>query len=278
MIISRKFILTMVMLTLGSSQALAKSPHYVAKLTLPTTSKTIEVPIFSQFLQATKSLSAADTQHLLKFSMKDALASTNPLHYQQLGMQIAQVKHTLQGHVAVFDADLLSEGTDSTDKMQLTYEQLATVYADILNSLQKSKKLLKAFNVKLNSEEGAQALLDNYRQQLDAEPASSNVVLAARLMEARLDGFVRFEHETIRRELQQEFVPLNIAQQNADLGSYLALRFALLHHLYQQRIELRLPTVTSFQANNELQAELRFHQAREELSRTLYRLLQREAP
>lgn len=285
MIISRKIILTIVVLAISGTQAWARQPLYIAKLALPHTSYTIEVPIFSPFLDNEAPITIEAAKHLLKWGMRDTLISTSPLRYHQLGRQIAQVKHTLQGHVSVFDAELLAKEMNEMNyapKTNLNYQQLANVHADIIHSLQTNKQFQQAFNLTANDiatrEDSNEDLITNYQAQLDAEPASDSIALASRLVEARMNAIGRpYFPEQVRTTLQQRFVLLDIAQQNAELGTYLALRFALLHHLYQQRLALRLPPPTSsLTTPKNMRSPHRFHQVREEFNRTIYLLLQQD--
>ena len=269
---------------LCGEQMMATSPAYVAKIPVPQTTNTIGVPIFSQFLHRAKDIiSATQAKHLLKWGMHDAIASINPLQHHKLSLHISQVKDTLQGHAAVFDADLLTERMDSTTKTRLSYKQLTAVHADIVRSLQENEQFQQAFALNTDDMEkrtqSLQNLIANYRIELDTESTANNIELASRLVEARLNAVVHvnsFDRETVRKQLSQKFALLDIAQQNAELGTYLALRFALLHHLYQQQIALRLTTDIATHERNELERERRFHQAREEFSRTLYLLLQQD--
>lgn len=280
MAMSTKIISTIIILALGSAKAI--SPTYVAKLTVPHTNKTVTVPIFSPFLQEAEHISAEQAKYLLKWGLRDMLTSSDPLRHQQLGWHIVQLKNSLREHVAVFDADLLTEGLDTTTKTPLSYEQLATVHADIVRSLQDSAAFQQAFARNADdmtiSTENLQNLIVNYRAELNAASSTDSVALAARLVEARIKAVVGLERETVQMQLQQKFALLDIAQQDAKLGAHLALRFAMLHHLYQQQIELRLSLTTAYDATSLLARELRFHQAREEFSRTLYLLLAQDNP
>ena len=285
MIMFRKFILAMVLLVLGSVQVLARQPIYVAKIPVPKGSGMIDVPIFSAFLQ-NEGIWGEDAAHRLEWGMRMTLASSNPLQYQKLGLHIAQIKHELQGHVQVFDDDLLIERMDSAAKVGINYEQLAAVQADIVRSLQQSSEFQQAYGLKeedmLAVEDSLSVLRDDYIQQLNRE-AASNLKLISRLVQARLDAVQRVSVKFgAVNDLSQKFVVLDIAQENAEFGSFLALRFALLHHLYQQQIALH-PPLPSHQADGTAQpiehysdTELQFHQAREEFHRALYLLLQQD--
>ena len=193
------------------------------------------------------------------------------------------VKNSLKGHAAVFDAELLTEGNNLSAKLRMNYYQIATLYADIVRSLQKDEQFRQAFALAEEDlvREEVTVMMSNYDRALYTGPTISNIELAARLVEARLNTVVSisaFDRETVREQLGQKYALLDIAQQDTELGTYLALRYAILHHLYQQQIELRLTTDMIRHEQDALEREQRFHQAREEFSRALYLLLQKDKP
>ena len=279
MIISMKIILTAALLMLCIDKTIAMPLTYVAKIPVPQTTSVIEVPISFDMLQRAKpNLAEEDIKHLLNWVMQDALSSTNPFLHHELSEHIAMIKNSLKGHAAVFDAELLTEGKNLSAKLRMDYFQIAALYTDIARSLQRDEQFRQAFALAEEDlvREEATVMMSNYDLALYTVPTISSTELAARLMEARLNAVVNYDHETVRKQLSQKFALLDIAQQNAELGTYLALRYAILHHLYQQQIALRLTADIANHERNALEREQRFHQAREEFSRTLYLLLQQD--
>ena len=283
MIISMKIILTAALLMLCIDKTVATSTAYIAKIPVPQTTSVIEVPISLELLQRAKPNLPEDIKHLLNWVMQDAISSTNPLRHHELSEHIAMVKNSLKGHAAVFDAELLTEGNNLSAKLRMNYYQIATLYADIVRSLQKDEQFRQAFALAEEDlvREEVTVMMSNYDRALYTGPTISNIELAARLVEARLNTVVSisaFDRETVREQLGQKYALLDIAQQDTELGTYLALRYAILHHLYQQQIELRLTTDMIRHEQDALEREQRFHQAREEFSRALYLLLQKDKP
>lgn len=250
---------------------------YTVKLPVPHSDKIIAVPISLQLLER-EPPSDTNFKERLQFALQEAFNSAHPLLHHALSKRIAFTKNSLRGHVKVFDDDLLSDRANSAAKLRMNYSQMTLFYDDIIRSLQESEEFQQAFEVSsedLRLAGEVEVSIQEYEDALNREAASGydNLDLVDRLLTARLKAVVSSGREELRRELSQNFAVLDIARQNAETGSYLALRFAFLHNLYQQQINLHLPLAEQFDEQNRLKRELRSHQAREEFSRTVYLLL-----